>query len=132
MNSFNHYSFGSVGEWMYGVVAGIGLDPERSGYKHIIIRPRPGGGLTFARGEYQSVRGRIVSDWRLEGNRLSLKVVIPANTSATVYLPNVTDRAKVLESGVRAEQARGVKFLRMEGDTAVYSIASGRYEFVSN
>src|SRR5215218_7557465 len=63
MNSFNHYSLGSVGEWLYRYVAGIDLGEP--GYGHIVIRPRPGGGLTYARGEYDSVRGRISSSWRI-------------------------------------------------------------------
>src|ERR671916_2196062 len=94
MNSFNHYSLGSVGEWLYRYVAGIDLDPQTSGYGRIVIRPRPGGGLTYARGEYDSVRGRIVSAWSIEGDRFELHVTIPPNTTATVHVP-AADGARV-------------------------------------
>ncbi|MDP2982998.1 MAG: family 78 glycoside hydrolase catalytic domain [Candidatus Latescibacter sp.] len=72
MNSFNHYSLGSVGEWLYSSVAGIDLDPEKPGFKHIIIRPVPGGGLTYARARYQSIHGLIQSSWTKSLNQLSL------------------------------------------------------------
>jgi alpha-L-rhamnosidase len=129
MNSFNHYSFGSVGEWMYRVVAGIDTDAEKPGYEHVIVRPRPGGGLTFARGTYDSVRGRIATEWRIEGGRLTLSVEVPANTTATVYVPGAGDPSKVTEGGVPADTAAGVRFLGMEGPTAVYAVGSGTYLF---
>jgi alpha-L-rhamnosidase len=97
MNSFNHYSFGSVGEWMYSVVAGIELDnpatalPTSSetspGYKTFRIRPRPGAGLTSASGKLDSIHGTILSDWKIENSTFTLNVEIPVNTSAVVYLP---------------------------------------------
>jgi alpha-L-rhamnosidase len=96
MNSFNHYSFGSVGEWMYSVVAGIELDESQPGFKQFKIRPHPGGGLTSASGKLESIHGTIVSDWKIEAGMLTLKVQIPVNTSAVVYLPW---NKNVLESG---------------------------------
>ena len=130
MNSFNHYSFGSVGEWMYRVLAGIDTDAEKPGYEHVIVRPRPGGGLTFARGTYDSVRGRIATEWRIEGGRLTLRVEVPANATATVYVPGAGDPSKVTEGGVPADTAAGVRFLGMEGPTAAYAVGSGTYLFV--
>ena len=65
MNSFNHYSLGSCGQWLFDTVAGIGLDPARPGFRHILIRPRPGGGLTWAKASYRSIRGPITSEWNL-------------------------------------------------------------------
>jgi alpha-L-rhamnosidase len=129
MNSFNHYSLGSVGEWLYRYVAGIDLDPQTAGYDRIVIRPRPGGGLSWARGEYESVRGRIASAWRIEGDRFDLEVTIPPNTTATVYVP-VEGGAEVSESGKPVEQAEGVKLLSMEEGEGVLAVGSGRYEFV--
>lgn len=85
MNSFNHYAFGSVGEYLYGAVAGIRA--ESPGYKKIRIQPVIGEGLTWAKASYDSVYGRIASAWKREGNRLSLNVTIPANTTATVVVP---------------------------------------------
>ena len=87
MNSFNHYGYGAIGEWLYNTVAGIELDPDRPGYKHIIFRPRPGGGLSFARAELLSRYGKIACEWKLDGGKLAVTVTVPPNTSATVFLP---------------------------------------------
>jgi alpha-L-rhamnosidase len=124
MNSFNHYSLGSVGEWLYRYVAGIDLGEP--GYRRIVIRPRPGGSLTYARAEYDSVRGRISSSWKIEDDRFVLEVLIPPNTTATVHVPCTDD---VSEDGRPVDEAAGVEFLRAgEGET-VLSVGSGRYEF---
>ncbi|RLD71481.1 MAG: alpha-L-rhamnosidase, partial [Bacteroidetes bacterium] len=77
MNSFNHYAYGAIGKWMYEVVAGIGIDEQNPGYKHIIINPRPGGGLSSARATHQSMYGEISSGWELEEEKLTMKVKIP-------------------------------------------------------
>jgi alpha-L-rhamnosidase len=124
MNSFNHYSLGSVGEWLYRYVAGIDLGTP--GYGRIVFRPRPGGGLTHARGEYASVRGRITSSWKIEDDRFVLEVLVPPNTTSTVHVP-CTD--EVSEGGGPVDEADGVELLRAgEGET-VLSVGSGRYEF---
>jgi alpha-L-rhamnosidase len=123
MNSFNHYSLGSVGEWLYRYVAGIDLGSP--GYGRIIIRPRPGGGLKHARGDYDSVRGRISSSWKIEGDRFTLEVLVPPNTTATVHVPC----ADVSEGGRPVDEADGVEFLRAGGGETVLSVGSGRYEF---
>jgi len=86
MNSFNHYSLGSVGEWLQRQVAGI--DSDTPGFSHLVIHPRPDPRLSFARASFESVRGRIESDWTLDGGKFTLNVTVPANTSATVTLPN--------------------------------------------
>ena len=67
MNSFNHYSLGSVGEWLYRFVLGIELAPGASGFDRLVMRPHPGGSVTHARGSFRSVRGEIVSAWEREG-----------------------------------------------------------------
>src|ERR687894_2929808 len=129
MNSFNHYSLGSVGEWLYRHVAGIDLDPQTAGYGHIIVRPYPGGGLTHARGEYDSVRGKIVSAWSIEGDQFNLGITIPPNTTATVHVP-VTGTAGISESDNAVEHAEGVKILSMDEGEVVLAVGSGDYEFV--
>jgi alpha-L-rhamnosidase len=88
MNSFDHYSIGSVGEWMYRNILGINSDSQHPGYEHFTIHPRPGGTLSWAKGSYQSIRGEITSAWSIEENIFTLTVKIPANTTATVVLPN--------------------------------------------
>ncbi|MDQ3814731.1 MAG: glycoside hydrolase family 78 protein [Armatimonadota bacterium] len=128
MNSFNHYALGSVGEWLYDTVAGIAPDPAQPGFKHIIIRPRPGGGLTWARAEYHSIHGRIAADWKTENDGLALNVTIPANTTATVYIPT-TDQNKVLVDGQPLEKSQDVRFLRQEDGRAVLTVGSGSYQF---
>ncbi|MDX2109356.1 MAG: family 78 glycoside hydrolase catalytic domain [Verrucomicrobiota bacterium] len=88
MNSFNHYAYGAIGNWMYTTVAGIEIDPAQPAYKHILLRPHPGGSLTHAKATLQSPRGTIVSAWELKDNGLNLQFEIPANTSATLALPS--------------------------------------------
>ncbi|HUU28044.1 MAG TPA: glycoside hydrolase family 78 protein [archaeon] len=130
MNSFNHYSLGSIGEWLYRFVAGIDLDPEVPGYKRIVIHPYPGGGLEYARAEYSSIHGKIASGWSRSGDSLELDITVPVNTSATVYVP-ADPEAFITESGKPAEKAEGVKLLRREHGYAVFEVGSGMYSFKS-
>jgi len=88
MNSFNHYAYGAIGMWMYSVVAGIGIDEARPGYKHIVFAPRPGGGLTYARASVDSLYGKVSSGWTIADGKLKLKVEVPPNTTATVKMPS--------------------------------------------
>lgn len=126
MNSFNHYSLGSVGEWLYRYVAGI--EAAAPGFRRIIIHPRPGGNLTWAKAEYRSVRGRIASSWRREDGVFRLGVSIPANATATVLMP-VEDIAGITESGRPVKQLEGVRLLREEEGAVVFEVGSGEYEF---
>jgi alpha-L-rhamnosidase len=121
MNSFNHYSLGSVGEWMYRYVAGIDVDSDIPGYKKIKIQPKPGGGLTYAKGEYQSVHGKIKSEWKIEENEFTLKVSIPVNTEATVYMPGVLQNVDLTD----------VQLVENANSVTIYQVGSGEYEFVS-
>ncbi len=130
MNSFNHYALGSSGQWLFDTVAGIGLDPDQPGYKHIIVHPRVGGGLTWARASLRSVHGPIESSWKLKDGALSLDVTVPTNTTATVYVP-AADGAAVHESGRLATEAEGVKFVRAEHGEAMFEVQSGSYRFTS-
>ncbi|MBP8303251.1 MAG: family 78 glycoside hydrolase catalytic domain [Phycisphaerae bacterium] len=130
MNSFNHYSLGSVGEWLYRCVAGIELDPEVCGFTWFLIRPYPGGGLDHAGATYQSIHGTIESRWQRKGDQLTLEVTIPANTQAKVCVPSDKSTA-VLEGGLPAEQVRGIAALGREGQCAAYQVPSGRYRFTS-
>jgi alpha-L-rhamnosidase len=129
MNSFNHYAIGAVAEWMYRVILGINNDDEHPGYERFVIHPVPGGGLTWAKGSYRSIRGMIGSSWRADGTTFTEDVTIPANTSATVYVPT-KDVERITESGVPARRSVGVQFVGMDGDAAVFTVQSGRYRFV--
>jgi len=130
MNSFNHYAIGAVGEWMYRVILGINNDDSHPAYEHFAIRPQPGGGLKWAKGSYNSIRGKIESGWTIIGSKLRLNITIPANTTATVYVPT-KDSGSVMEGGKPVTAGAGVKFLRMEDGAAVYEVQSGAYSFES-
>jgi alpha-L-rhamnosidase len=127
MNSFNHYAYGAIGEWLYKVVAGIGIDEKRPAYKHIIINPRPGGGLTSARATHQSMYGEIASGWELEGERLTMNVEIPANTTATIHIPG--DPSNIGFNGTTLADS-GMDYKQEDGETLV-ATGSGSYKIVT-
>lgn len=129
MNSFSHYSFGAVGQWMFENIGGIQTDG--SAFKKIIVKPQPGGDLTRAKTAFRSIRGPIVSNWDIDENRFILEVTIPPNTTAVVYLP-AAKAEDVLESGGPAGSAEGVRLIGQEGKFVVYEIQSGSYHFVVN
>jgi hypothetical protein len=128
--SQNHFMLGQIQEWFYHDVAGIGGDPAGPGFKKIVIRPQPVGDLTWARAGYDSIRGKITSDWKRAVGKFTLNVTIPANTTAIVFIPAASAET-VTEGGKPAAQSGGVKFLRMENDRAVFEIESGAHTFVS-
>lgn len=130
MNSFNHYSLGSVGEWMFTTVGGIDLDPATPGYSKIVIHPIPGGGLTWAKASLDSPHGLIASSWSVSGRHFSLNVAVPANTSAIVYVP-AKDANAVQESGVDAGQALGVTAVGYKDGYAMFQVGGGEYHFSS-
>ena len=98
MNSFNHYAYGAIGDWLYTYVAGINMDEKNPGYKHFYLEPHPGGGLKNATAEHFSMYGKIKSSWKIEDDNFLYEVEIPANTTATVILPGNKER-KELGSG---------------------------------
>jgi alpha-L-rhamnosidase len=126
-----HSCFTSPGGWFYGGLAGIQPDESAPGFKRFIIRPALVRDLQWAKARYDSIHGRILSHWRITGQRLELEVTIPANTSATIFVPAV-DPNQVMESGLSATQAVGVKLLREEEKTAVFEVGTGHYRFVSD
>ncbi|MFA6562306.1 MAG: family 78 glycoside hydrolase catalytic domain [Verrucomicrobiia bacterium] len=126
MNSFAHYSFGAVYQWMVENIGGIRNDAPA--YKKIVIAPTPGGKLTSADVRYDSIRGRIETAWKKNGDKLTLNVTIPANTTATVFVPAKSADA-ITESGKPLSKASGVRFLRMDGDRAVLEVEAGSYKF---
>jgi alpha-L-rhamnosidase len=129
MNSFNHYAYGAIGDWMYRVVTGIEVDTAAPGYKHILIQPQPGGGLTQARASHLSQYGKVTSAWQLKDGRIELTIEIPANTRATVRLPNAAT-VDITESGKAVAAGEGIASITRDGNSAVIEVGSGRYEFV--
>lgn len=131
MNSFNHYSLGSVGEWMFRYMAGIDADPTSPGFRHTIVRPTPGGNIRSVRASYRSLYGTIAAEWRLgEDGAFRLSVAIPANTTATVHVPG---RALTVNGGPaeRANDIEGCAFAGQTDSEAQFHIGSGEYVFES-
>jgi alpha-L-rhamnosidase len=128
MNSFNHYAYGAIGEWLYRVVAGIEADPTEPGYKRIHIQPQPGGQLTYVSAGFDSMYGRIETKWTLEGDDLHLAVTIPPNTEGIVHLlaRSVED---IAEQGQALDQVEGIRDVRQEGKTILLTLGSGSYHF---
>jgi alpha-L-rhamnosidase len=122
MNSYNHYAFGSVMAWVYRYVTGIDTNLDGPGFHQIVIHPRLSARLNAARGEYDSVYGKIVTEWAGGASGpFSLRVTIPANTTAKVYLPDVAG-ARLTQNG-KPVNAAG------EAGELVLSIGSGSYSF---
>jgi alpha-L-rhamnosidase len=117
-----------VDEWFFKYLAGIRPDPAGPGFQHFFIHPVPMGNLTWVKAHYDSVHGRIVSEWKKEGGKFTLHVVVPPNTSAAIYLP--TDNPdSILESGRPVTKSVGVAFSRIKDGDSVFDVLSGSYSF---
>ena len=128
MNSFNHYSFGAVGQWM--MAYSLGIQRDQPGFKSFILQPEPDptGEMTWAEGYYDSMYGRIYSKWSKEQDLLKYEAIVPANTSAILFLP-ARSADNIQENGAPVSEAEGIKFLRFEYGKAVFSLESGQYVF---
>jgi alpha-L-rhamnosidase len=122
MNSYNHYAFGSVAAWVYRYLAGIDTGANGAGFEHIIIHPHPDASMAHASAEYGSVYGSIKTDWKFSpGKSFALSVTVPANTSATIYLPSIPN-GRLEENGAPVEA-------RQENGLYVLETGSGSYNF---
>jgi len=130
MNSFNHYSLGSVGEWLFRHVAGIELHPEVPGFQKFVLRPFLAEGLDHARARYRTMHGEIVSAWQRTGSKLAWTIHIPANTTAQVFIPSAPNSA-VTEGGQPVEQADGLRTVGRDGNFLVCDAIPGGYAFTS-
>jgi alpha-L-rhamnosidase len=128
MNSFNHYAYGAVGEWMYQTIAGIDLDPALPGYKRMLIRPQPGGGLSQASASLDTPYGTVESAWSDQGGVRTLKVRIPANTRASLRLPDAA-ADQVREGGQALAGDAGLLGLHPDGTALTVELGSGQYAF---
>jgi alpha-L-rhamnosidase len=127
MNSFNHYAYGAIGEWLYTYVAGIQIDTENPGYKHYFLAPHPGGGLTNAKATFKSIHGEINSAWKIEGGNMVYEVSVPANTTATVILPSASiDKVSVNAKSLKDDKSKGAEQV---GKTVKLNLGSGKYSF---
>lgn len=123
MNSFNHYAYGAVGEWLYRYVAGLNLDPSQPGYHHIIFHPYPGGGLTHAIVRLVTMYGQVMSNWQIKNGTMIYHIVIPANTTGTVWLPDA------LKSQVQVIPKRKHETLMQSKKDVKIEVGSGNYIF---
>jgi alpha-L-rhamnosidase len=123
MNSFNHYSLGSVGDWLYGHVAGIAQAPGSVAYRDLLLRPTPGGTLTWARAEQETARGTVTCGWSLAADRLTVTVTVPPGSTAHLVIPTL-DPGSVRENNapVAAEPSAGGATVRL---------SSGRFTFTA-
>jgi alpha-L-rhamnosidase len=124
MNSFNHYAFGSIGEWLFSWVGGIA--PLVPGYKEILLRPQPDASLGYVRTCYDSIAGCIRSEWTLDQDNLILELEIPANTSAILHIPRKF-REAVIESGIPLEHAAGIEIIDEQDTEVICRLQSGVY-----
>lgn len=129
-SSQNHFMLGQIIEWFYNDLAGIGIDTSGPGFSKTIIRPQPAGDLKWVKASLDSIHGEIASEWNWANGSFSLKVIIPANTTATVFVP-ANSSCEVTESGVPATNNPGVILLGRESDRTIYTVGSGKYEFHS-
>ena len=126
MNSFNHYSFGAVGQWMYSTVGGIDFD--QPGYKHIVIHPIPGPGINWAKTSLDSIRGKIACDWKKTGRHFDMSVTIPGNTTADVLIP-AAGADEVMVNGSEALLTDGITTGENRDGCVVFRVGSGHYRF---
>ncbi len=126
--SQNHPMFGSVSEWFYKSL--LGISSIAPGFTKFEIKPQPAGDLTWAKGYYDAMVGRISSEWKIEGTRFMLHVLVPANTQAMIYVPSLPNRS-VLEGGQFADKSPGLKFIEFRDGYAVFEAQSGDFSFES-
>jgi alpha-L-rhamnosidase len=130
MNSFNHYSYGAIGDWMYRVAVGLDTDESAPGYKKIRIMPHPGKRLSAASVELETYYGKVATGWKIQNDTFLLDVEVPVNTTAKIYIPGKS-KDVVTESGKPLTDAEGIKLLKKEDNYIVVEAGSGSYHFVS-
>ncbi len=127
--SHNHPMFGSVSQWFYSWLGGIQPGEKATGFDRIIIRPQTSGSITWVNSSYNSVKGKIVSNWKKKDGYLDMNIEIPANTSALVYFPG-SDLNKIENGGISLLKNPGVSDCRIREGHASCRIASGKYSFI--
>ncbi len=135
MNSFNHYAYGAIGDWMYRKMAGLDTYADGPGYKHIRIKPHLGGDLSFAKASLETYYGEVSSSWKVSrgkdqaaGDSVWMEVQIPANTRATIYIPAKSAEV-VSESGKPLSEVEGIKVIGMSQGYVELETGSGTYHF---
>ncbi|MEY2917480.1 MAG: hypothetical protein RIS73_1194 [Bacteroidota bacterium] len=131
MNSFNHYAYGAIGDWMYRIMAGLDTEAgDGVGYKKIRIQPHIGGGFTHVAASYQTLYGKLSSSWKIQDGKLIFNVEIPANSTATIYIP-VQNANDVMENTQPLTASKAIQVVGNEKGYMVVKIGSGKYEFIT-
>ncbi len=128
VSSQNHPMFGSISEWYYKSL--LGINATAPGFTKFEIKPQPAGDLTWAKGHYDAIVGRISSEWEIKGTNLYLKVSVPANTLAKIYVPALSEN-DILESDKPISEAFGLTFNQFHDGYAIFDASSGEYSFLS-
>jgi len=128
MNSYNHYAYGAIGDWMYRVIAGIDTKTDAPGYKGIVIKPTLGGNMQNVSADYETNYGKVSSHWKLDGGNVLLDVEIPANTTATIYIP-ANNGSMVTENGKPIASEPDIKLADPVPGYVVVNVGSGIYHF---
>jgi len=126
--SRNHIMFGEIVAWLFKDLAGIKVDSAHPSFRNIIIKPGFNTGLTHVKASTKCVNGTIISEWSKKNNNISLTITIPANSTATVYLP-VISAEKVYESGLLVKSSKYIKFSGRKRSNFIYQVAAGKYYF---
>lgn len=130
MNSFNHYAYGAIGDWMYREVVGLDTYEDGVGYKHIKIQPHIGGNFTNASASLKTYYGVASNGWKIDGDKIEMDVEIPANTKATVFIP-ASNADAVTESG-KSLSAQNIKINDTKDGYVEVEVGSGVYHFVAS
>jgi alpha-L-rhamnosidase len=128
MNSFNHYAYGVIGDWMYRVMAGIETYGDEVAYHHSTIKPHPGGGFTRAAASLETYYGRLSSSWKKENGLFTLEVEIPANTTADIYIP-LSGNSAVSEGDQPVAANKDIKVISTDSNYVQVQVGSGSYRF---
>jgi alpha-L-rhamnosidase len=129
MNSFNHYAYGAIGDWMYRVAAGVDTYQDGPGYKHIRIEPHIGGGLTDVNADLDTYYGKVSCHWKVEDSQVVYDIEIPANTSADIFLP-ATSNSMIEESGKPLNSSIEMQIANPENGLIKITVGSGKYHYV--
>jgi alpha-L-rhamnosidase len=129
MNSFNHYAFGAVGAWMYNYILGIQRNENSPGFKHFILKPEPDptGKMSFAKGYYDSMYGRIESSWKITDSAIVYNIKVPSNTSATLIL-STNNLKNITINNKSLKKVKQIQFVKNEANKFIFEVQSGTYE----
>jgi alpha-L-rhamnosidase len=130
MNSLNHYAYGAIGDWMYRVMAGLDTYEDGPGYKHSMVKPRIGGGFSSASASLETYYGTLSSKWKVEPDRILFDMVIPPNTTSTIFIPAV-NKDDVTEGDKALTLVPGIKVLAVDEGYVVIEVGSGSWHFAA-